>query len=354
LTSKIHDDRGRRRLPAVSVVVPAYNEATYIARCLHGIAEQTYPKGRLEVLVVDGFSDDGTRDVVHRAASADPCIRLLDNPKRIASEAVNIGVQSSSGDVVIIVGAHSVISPHYVEKAVSHLDSTDPAVAGVGPTLEHLGDGWFGNLVAHALSAPFGVGNSRFRFWQTAQFVDTIPYAAYRRTVFDTVGLWDTELVRNQDIEFNHRLRSAGFRLLLAPDMGCKYYTRTTLGDFVRQNYGNGRWNVLTVAKRPGSLGARHFVPLAFLLGLAAALIAALLVSEGWLLLLTILLAYSTGALAAASIETVRHRQPGLLLLVLVFPVLHLSYGFGSLAGLGQLTWSGITRRLPSRVTTRQ
>jgi len=348
-------NRGRgARWPLATVVVPARNEEKRIGACLASVLAQTYPRDRLEVLVVDGMSRDRTRDIVLEFGEGHPPVQLLDNPKRSTSEALNIGVQSSSGDVVIIVGAHSVISPHYVERAVAHLHSTDPAVAGVGPTLEHLGDGWFGNLVAHALSSPFGVGNSRFRLSQTAQFVDTIPYGAYRRSVFEEVGLWDTELVRNQDIEFNHRLRSAGFRLLLAPDMGCTYYTRTTLGDFARQNYGNGLWNVLTFAKRPGSLGARHFVPLAFLLGLAAALIAALLVSEGWLLLLTILLAYSIGALAAASIETVRHRQPGLLLLVLVFPVLHLTYGFGSLAGLAQLMWSAITRGFPSRVTSRQ
>ncbi len=331
-------------VPIVSIVVPTYNEERYIQNCLRGIIQQTYFKERLEVLVADGMSADGTREIVSQAAQGHHFIKLLDNPKKITSEAVNIGVQASSGQIIIIVGGHCVISPEYVAKAVFYLTRSNHDIGVVGPTLEHVGEGLFGNLVAHALSSPFGVGNSRFRFSQKAQFVDTIAYGAYRRVVFDKVGLWSTDLVRNQDIEFNHRVRKYGWRLLLAPDMGCRYYTRTTMIDFILQNYGNGYWNILTFAQHPGSLSCRHFVPLGFVLGLLMASIAALLLPWGWLLLTGIIVLYSTGAVFVSATQSVIERQIRLLLLAFVFPLLHISYGLGSLAGVGKWIWSVIQR----------
>lgn len=334
-------------LPLVSVIVPVYNEAWYIESCLEGIVQQTYPAERLEVLVVDGMSTDCTREIIRNVAQAYPFIRLLDNPMKVTSEAVNIGVRASSGQMIAIVGGHSVISPSYIAKAVSYLSRPDQRIGGVGPTLKNVGKGLLGNLVAHALSSPFGVGNSRFRFSKKSQFVDTIAYGTYRRGIFDEVGLWDTGLVRNQDIEFNHRVRQAGWRLLLAPDMGCKYYTRTTMRGFVSQNYGNGYWNALTFSQRPSSLSWRHFVPLAFVLGLLLTTVAALVVPWGWLSLLAIVLPYSMGATIVSATDSVRERQCGLLLLAFIFLLLHISYGIGSLAGFGRIIWSKTQRPSP-------
>ena len=337
---------GTRHCPLVSIIVPVYNEERYIQSCLDGIVQQTYPRDKLEVLVVDGMSEDATREIVKDIAQRYSYIRLLDNPQRIQSEAVNRGVEASTGEIVVIVGGHSMISRDYTAKAVSYLSQSNSSssIGGVGPTLKTVGEGLFGHLVAHAVSSPFGVGNSKFRYSKKAQLVDTIVYGTYPRYVFDRVGKWDTKLVRNQDIEFNYRVRKAGWRLLLAPDMGCTYYSRATISGFISQNYGNGYWNILTFAHRPGSLSWRHFVPLAFVLGLLLSSISALVLPWGWLLLAAIIVPYLIGAIFVSATQSVRERQCRLLLLALIFPLLHISYGLGSLAGVGRLIRSRIQR----------
>lgn len=322
------------RLPSVSIIIPMRNEAAHIAECLNSILAQEYPFEKIEILVIDGKSTDGSREIVTQVARSHPSVYLLDNPRMITSEAVNIGIQASSGQIIVIVGGHSVISTTYVAKAVSYLSRPDLHIGGVGPTLKHIGEGLFGNLVAHALSSPFGVGNSRFRFSRKMQFVDTIAYGVYHKDVFKKVGLWNTDLVRNQDIEFNYRVRKAGWQLLLVPDMGCIYYTLTTLIGFVLQNYGNGYWNILTFAKGSVNLSWRHFVPLAFISGLFGSMVIASFAYFGKILFIAILGSYLSLALVFSGKIAIKNGLRYLPIMPLIFLTLHFSYGLGSLWGI--------------------
>ena len=331
--------------PQVSIIVPVYNEERYIQGCLTAITEQTYPTEHLEVLVIDGMSQDASRKLVRKILQQHPFVRLLQNPKKITSEAVNIGIRASSGEIIIIVSGHAIISNDYVAKCVDYLMRENSNIGGVGPTLEHVGMGLFGNLVARALSSRFGVGNAYFRFSTKPRFVDTIAYGAYRRAVFDKVGLWDIDLVRNHDIEFNHRVKANGWRLLLAPDLGCKYYTRNSLKAFLSQNYGNGFWNVLTLIQQPQSLGLRHFVPLVFVLMLIFSAISTVFFPGAWPLLAIIGIPYMALAIMTAAIKAIIHRQFSLLLLSFVFPLLHISYGIGSIAACFRLIWLKIREK---------
>lgn len=216
--------------PFVSIVVPCRNETEYIRPLLDSILANTYPRDRLEVLIVDGMSDDGTRAVIAEYVARHPVIRLLDNPKRITPCALNLGISRARGTIIVRMDAHASYPPNYVADLVDWLERTGADnVGGAWVTLPG-GDTATARAIAAALSHPFGIGNARYRLGTTElREVDTVPFGCFRRDVFDRVGLFDEELVRNQDDEFNFRLLRAGGRILLVPGVVSHYYARRTL-----------------------------------------------------------------------------------------------------------------------------
>jgi cellulose synthase/poly-beta-1,6-N-acetylglucosamine synthase-like glycosyltransferase len=319
----------------VTVVVPMRNEEGFIGECLDSLIRQDYPSDRLEVLVVDGRSEDASRSIVLEKGREHDFIRLLDNPKRIAPSALNIGVHNAAGDVIIIVGAHIFVASDFISKNVAYLSRT--GVDCVGGPIEAVSQSFAGKAISLAISCPFGVGNSLFRYSQKEQYVDTVAYPAYRREVFERVGYFDEALVRNQDIEFSYRLRQSGGKILLTPEVRSYYYPRSSLKGLWKQNFANGFWNVKTMRKTPGSLSVRHFIPLVFVVALGSSLLLSPFFMPARLLLLLILSSYFALALGYT---IVLGRRKGLCaaLLPLVFPTLHVSYGLGSL--WGSIKWA--------------
>jgi glycosyltransferase involved in cell wall biosynthesis len=338
--------------PRLTVLLPCRNEARFLGACLDSILETRYPADRLEILVIDGASDDGTRAIAAEYAARHPAVRVLDNPARIVPTALNVGVRAATGEVIARVDAHAVYPPDYLPRLVEALYQS--GADNVGGCLVTLAAERTAVARANALvmAHPLGVGNAWFRVGTTARrWVDTVPYGCYRREVFDRVGLFDEELVRNQDDEFNMRLLRRGGRILLLPDVVSYYYARPSRRHLARMFYQYGYFKPLVARKVGRVMTLRQLAPAGFVVavvgggGLAIASAAA---AAGWVGLL----ATYAGAVALASLGAGRRHgvRCGAALLV-AFPVVHLSYGLGFLRGLGDLLFRRRPRwRTPAAV----
>jgi GT2 family glycosyltransferase len=307
-----------------------------------------YPAGQVEILVVDGMSGDGTQEIVAALASANPDVRLLENPLQITSSALNIGVRAATGEAIFIIGAHSVYPPHYVRRLVEHLRVSGADVVGGACVTTPGAATSTSRAIAVAMSHPFGVGNSYFRLGSAeARWVDTVPFGCYRRDVFDRFGHFDEELVRNQDDEFNLRILKSRGRLLLVPDVTSTYYARASLRQLTRMFYQYGYYKPLVARKLGRIMTLRQLVPGALVAGLTATALLA-----PWSRVSTALFVVISGAYVAVNLVASLHsarRRCGPLRLAATFAVMHMSYGFGFLVGALRLA-SGVpmNRRSPA------
>jgi len=323
----------RSIFPFVSVLIPIRNEGNYISQCLQAVTRQDYPSDLFEILISDGLSTDNTRSLVADWMKNDSRIWLFDNPKQIVPTGMNILIPKANGKILIRVDGHCVIAPDYVSNCVRHLQQD--GVDGVGGPMRSIGENFVSQVTALAMSSKFGVGNSSFRT-ETGQtkLADTVPFPAYTREIIQKVGLYDEELVRNQDDEYNYRIREAGGKILLAEDVKSEYYSRGSLIKLWKQYFQYGFWKVRVLQKHPRQMSLRQFVPLAFVLALILTLLLSFLVSWGWLALLILLAAYLLANLAASINTGSGQGFKKLLLLPLAFAIIHLGYGLGFLVGL--------------------
>lgn len=320
-------------VPFVSVIMPVRDEAPYILRSLESVLAQEYPADRLEVIVSDGRSTDGTRDIVELVRRGCERVHLIDNPGRTAPAGLNAAVRAAQGDILIRVDGHCEIPPQYVSRCVSHL-KTD-GVDAVGGAVTTVGESHLAKAIALAMSSWFGVGGSKFRTVRgETLFVDTVAFPAYPRDVLERAGPFDEELVRNQDDEYNYRLRKAGSKILLAADVSSRYYSRSSLKSLFRQHFQYGYWKVRVLQKHPKQMIGRQFVPPLFVASLIFAALLAPITHWGGDLLLFIVGSYLVASLVG-SVLAVQSEGIGLLpLLPMVFAVIHFAYGSGFLVGL--------------------
>jgi len=321
--------------PRVSVIVPCRNEGDWIAPCLESIVRNEYPKDRLEVLVVDGMSDDGTRATVARYADQYPFIRLLDNPRRITPAALNIGLAAAAGDVVMRMDAHYEYAGNYIPLSVAWLQRSGADNVGGVLIFRPANSTAVARAVALAVSHPFGIGNAYYRIGAAEpRWVDTVAFGCYRREVFQRIGTFDEALVRNQDIELNRRLTRQGGRILLVPEVVVYGRARDSLRKLARMYFQYGYYNPLVIWKSRSRVTSRQIVTPAFVLSLlVAAALAAWLPPARWLLA-AILCAYAVPLVLFSAAAAVRHGPRCGLALLVIFPTLHLSHGLGFLKGL--------------------
>jgi len=285
---------------SVTVIVPCRNEKRHIRACLDSILVNDYPRDGLEILVMDGMSDDGTRAIIKGYAMAHPFIRLVDNLRKITPCALNIGVEQSKGDVIIIMGAHAEYSSNFISKALDVLDKTGADVVG-GPIRTMPGaDTVFAKAIALATSHPLGVGNSKFRTSAKEGYVDTVPFGAYERNVFDKVGFFDERLPRNQDNEFHSRIIKAGGRIYLTPELTARYYNQSMISGLAKQAFKTGLWNVLTLKVNLAAFQLRHFVPFVFVTVIMASLIGSLFLPGFAVIFLLIVGIYGVVAISSS------------------------------------------------------
>jgi glycosyltransferase involved in cell wall biosynthesis len=324
--------------PLVSVILPIRNEAHYIARSLGAVLAQDYPADRMEVLVADGMSTDGTREVVELMRSGSPRVQIIDNPRRIAPTALNAAIARARGEIIVRVDGHCEIERDYVRRCVEHLRIDE--VDGVGGPLQTIGESFVARGIAVAMSSTFGVGDSAFRTVSNkTMLADTVAFPAYTRNIVELVGLFDEELVRNQDDDYNYRLRKIGARVLLAADVRARYYSRSSIRSLWRQYFQYGYWKVRVMQKHPRQMRPRQFVPPLFVAALLLSLAAApfSFIHGAWLAWPLGLAAgsYALANLTASASITARRRDwPLFWLLPIAFAILHVSYGLGFLLGL--------------------
>jgi glycosyltransferase involved in cell wall biosynthesis len=319
--------------PLVSLIMPVRNEARFIERSLNAVLRQNYPADKLEIIIADGQSDDATLEIIEKLQQKTTTpILVVDNPKRIAPTGLNLAIARAKGQVIIRVDGHCEIEPDYVQNCVDLLLSGK--ADGVGGPIETIGEGFTSAAVAMAMSSAFGVGGSAFRTVDGREmYTDTVAFPGYTRAVIAKAGAFNEELVRNQDDEYNYRIRKLGGRILLSPAIRSRYYSRSSLRSLWRQYFQYGFWKVRVLQLHPRQMSLRQFVPFAFVLSVLFAFVLALISTGGQILLAVITGSYLAANLAA-SVYTAR-RKPGAIFLVSVsYFILHFSYGIGSLVGL--------------------
>ena len=317
--------------PFVSVIVPMRNERRYIERCLRSLAAQNYPRDRFEVIVVDGNSNDGSREIVEAFRGELPNMRVVENRGRHTSRGLNIGLAFAHGDVIARVDAHAAVASDYLRQCIGALQRT--GADAVGGPITTLGEGPSGETIALAVSSPFGVGNAVFRYSEKEQWTDTVAFPAYRRDVFDRFGPF-AEIEGGEDDELHYRLRDGNARILLTPAIRSTYYARRSYWELVRQYFGYGQAKVVVLARHPRRTRLRQLVPSAFVVALVATGILALF---GGLLVLPLAVlggAYLAASLAVSVVISRRRGWRYLYRLPLAFACMHLAYGLGFLSGL--------------------
>jgi glycosyltransferase involved in cell wall biosynthesis len=336
--------------PRVSIVMPCRNEAAYIGPCLDSILATDYPLDLVEVLVADGRSDDGTREIVERCVARHPCVRLLDNPARITPAALNTAIRAATGDIIIRMDAHGVYPRDYVVRLVAALLETGADNVG-GVVLTLPADATpRARAIALAFAHPLGVGNAYFRIGVPGRrWVDTVPFGCFRRELFDRIGMFDEELIRNQDDEFNMRLIGRGGRVLLLPDVVSRYYARRSIGAVARMFYQYGYFKPL-VARKVERIMTRQLVPPLFVLSLVATSVLGIWMPAARALLAGIVGTYVALLLTGSALTIRKHGVRCAAALAAVFAVMHVGYGVGYLRGVID-HWSPFGRRVRSTAT---
>jgi succinoglycan biosynthesis protein ExoA len=317
-----------RAVPTVTVVVAARNEGRHIEACLDALMSQDYTADRLEVVVADGMSTDGTRELVRAAAARDPRVRLIDNPKRIAATAFNAGIIAGSGEIVGIMSAHAVPARDYVSRAVEALRTT--GADAVGGRIVRIARTPRQRAIAAATSSPFGVGNARHNYADRAQLAETVFPGMWPRSIFDSVGRFDEELVRNQDDELSYRIRRAGGRIWYDPAIQVAYLPRDSMTALFTQYRQYGFWRIRVLRKHPQAVQIRQLAPPLWVVTLGVGLVGAATGSRPRLLLIPSLGSY-LGLMMATLGRGQSPKQAALR--VAAAGAMHLGYGLGMIDG---------------------
>ena len=318
----------------VSIVMPVYNEEKYIEKCVDSLLLQDYPQNHMEWIFVDGCSKDRTVEILKKYQGKYPAlIKVLYNPHKIVPYAMNIGIEASKGKYIVRLDAHADYAKDYISKCVYYLENTD--AENVGGVAETKANGFMGNAIAKMLSSKFEVGNSQFRTNGKSGYVDTVPFGAFKREVFSKYGGYDERLVRNQDNEMNYRIRKNGGKIYLSSDIHLSYYCRDSIKGISAMARKNGMWNIITMKLCPGSMGIRHFIPLLFVASIFVLALLGILHPIFWMTLgvelgLYLLLDIVFSVKLSGSLRE-------LFALMILFPIFHVTYGFGSVIGMVKL-----------------
>jgi glycosyltransferase involved in cell wall biosynthesis len=314
----------------VSVVIPCRNEEKHIQQCIESVLASDYPQELLHVLVCDGRSTDRTRELIQQFQS-NPSVQLIDNPEQTTPFALNYGIQVVLTDVVIILGAHAEIASDYVRLCVETLIKY-PDTGCVGGVLDTISEDEQTASIALSMSSSFGVGNAYFRTGERAGYVDTVAFGAYRRSVFESIGLFNPILARNQDDEFNFRLLKSGSKIFLNPDIRAKYYVRSSFSKLFRQYRQYGYWKVFVNREQATVTTLRQLIPpiwVAYLFALPLAFLIHQFLGLFWLLgiLAYLILSLFSAVRMANSVKQ-------FIQICWSFYILHFSYGIGYLEGI--------------------
>lgn len=316
-------------LPLVSVVVPSRNEVRYIEKCINSILSSDYSS--IEVIVVDGQSTDGTRELLIERFGKCSAVSVIDNFDRITPCAFNLGVEKSCGTYVQIVGARNILSADYITKMVKKLEE-NPQIGCVGGNYVHCSDTRQGEWISCAMESWFGVGTSNYRTRNESGFVDTVGVPMFRRRIFQEIGNFDENLIRNQDDDFSFRILKAGYKIFYLKDAEVKYFVRASFTRVFKQYFQYGYFKVFVNRKHRVLTTIRQVVPLFFVIFVALGSLLAIASSMFLIIYLLVLLLYFLlGFFAAGKFK--KGFWSRLRVQQAIF-VLHVGYGLGYLKGL--------------------
>ncbi|HTJ45756.1 MAG TPA: glycosyltransferase family 2 protein [Kofleriaceae bacterium] len=328
--------------PLVTIAMPAFNEEHFIEACIASVQAQDYPKEQIEILIADGRSTDRTREILARLSAEDPRIRMIDNPDRIQAPGLNRLVREARGEIIVRMDVHCEYAPDYVRKCVETLQRT--GADNVGGAQRARAKTTFQRALCAALTSPLGVGGAKYRSSEAEGFVDTVFLGAFRRRVFEAVGMWDPNAITNEDAELNQRLVDSGGQIYLSKDIEVYYYPRDSFKTLARQYFKYGVGRARTLIKHGRFLTLRPAIPFLMVTASASMLVVPPLwpIAPAW---------FAAYALATGA-EAVRVGRAGGLRGILttwgVFPVLHASHGAGFATGLWRYLrrpdWTAVER----------
>lgn len=321
----------------VAVVIPTLNEEKFIEQCLESVMQQTFPFEKMDVMVVDGGSKDKTREIVSRISQEHPNVRLIPNPGKIQSIAFNIGVKESSAPYVVRLDAHVLYKNDYIERSLNLIQS-DKSFGNVGGIclIEPQRKELIPEASAILNQVRFGIGGAAFRVGNEAKEVDSVPFGTFPRKVLEKVGGMREDLARGEDNEINSRIRKNGYKVFIDPQIQSTYFSRDTIKGNMKQMYANG----LSIGKLlyidRDSVGLRHMVPLAFVMAIIGSFVLGCIWTPLFALLGLVLGAYLLADLAATVSACRKFGWKYALVLPLLFFLVHVSYGWGTIVGIAK------------------
>lgn len=322
------------KLIQISVVIPCRNEAPYIQECIEAIYNSDLEDGvQLNVFVTDGMSNDGTREIVHQLQERYSTLKLVDNQKQLTPFAFNLGMHARAFDFLQIVGARHIISSNYIQNCLTKL-MTDSETWCVGGKIinEFMNDQ--GRLIASAMGTAFGMGLGNFRTLSSSGFTDTVTSPMYPSWVFDKIGYFDEELIRNQDDDFNFRVTNAGGKIYFDADISLKYYVRGNFKNLWKQFFQYGYWKVYVNKKHKAVTTLRQLVPPLFVVYLFLMLLTPMISVTLTAIFVIPFLIYLILAVYFSFKVVKEDTEISLFKVFQTFPILHVSYGLGYLKGI--------------------
>jgi len=321
---------------SVSVIVPCYNEERSIGLLLGALNRQNYPKELIEILIIDGMSSDNTIKIVNELKSqlSELKIRIVENPKRNIPSAVNIGIEASTNKIIVRMDAHSIPDPDYIKFCVEDLDKNIAANVGGRWMIIPGSDSKISRCIAQAASHPFGVGDAKYRYSNEPGFVDTVPFGAFYRSLFDEIGFYNENLLTNEDYEFNARIRETGKKIYFDPRIKTEYIARKNLKELSGQYWRYGFWKVQMLKKYPKTIKLRQAIPPLFVLGLISLIIISIFIPIIWNLIGLILLLYVVVLVGGTIISNRENLDISCLVCVpLSIMTMHFVWGSGFIFG---------------------
>jgi succinoglycan biosynthesis protein ExoA len=324
-------------MPIVSIIVPCYNEEATIRLLLNSIYAQSYPLHEIEVILADGMSTDQTRSEVAAFQREYPnlLVKIVDNPRRIIPAALNVALAAAQGEIIIRLDGHSMPYPEYVELCVADLKQGKGDNVGGVWEIHPAGDSWIARSIAAAASHPFGVGDAFYRFSTRPGAVDTVPFGAFHRSLFEQTGKFDENLLTNEDYEFNARIRQRGGVVWFDPSIRSVYFARPDLAALAKQYWRYGFWKLRMLRRYPETLRWRQALPPLFVSGcLGLTLLSTFWVTARWMLVI-ILILYLTLLVLGSLPDAYRQKDARLLIgIPLAIVTMHSCWGAGFLRSL--------------------
>jgi len=329
-------------LPMISIIIPVRNEEKYLCRCLDSIDSQTYNHDRIEILIINGLSEDDSEEIATEFMSrTDISVRILQNKAGNTPCGMNVGYRNALGDIFIIFNGHATMSPDFIEKNVFYLEETGADAVGGLVLSTCLEEKTVPKAIGYALNSPFGLGGVTARTGTKAGISNNPSFGAYRRELFDKFGFIDERLTRNQDYEFNQRITSGGAKVYFTPEIHSKYYNRPSYCSLWKEYFKAAKWRTFMIGRFARAIMFRHLVPPAFVIGIIA--LAALSFVSTWAIytLLTIVGIYSAVSLASSISIGSKQGFKYIPAVFLSYYVIHIAYGLGFVWGF---LWFAILR----------